>query len=705
MNQAKQTKIYQNILCYGLIVIVSLLSCYLFFLGGISNQDDIYFHLTQSYDVYYGLKNGFFGLSTNHLAMGAFGYNTYLFYGPFPHYLVAFTYLFTEWMGSSLIGCYKFVVMMSMIVSGIYTYLLGMKVSIGSKAISVAGAAIYILSPYRIFCIFCRGAFAESIGMAFIPMLFYGLYRILNDEKFYVSPFVNTVLGVVLLVLSHPFTALLTVIFAVIYLLCNIIKIIHIFKRKHTVVFTLCSMVLIIGLVFFYVMPTLQAKNSGIYIVCDSGSVWTTLEHVASSTNSSRSFSGFLNNEWISGQISNGTWVETYSLNYLIIGGVIGLFSAVLMMIADYFIQKAPKSKYYRFIVDLIVLFLMPLIIYRRLEVILGLAVYYLVFILVMILKDHKEIEKAGDKKEHIYKNPDIYFLIISSIVLLVFIFKADVWKYVPSIFYQCQFAWREWSLFNFFVDFLIIYCFSYLNQTKFKGTKYAVAALSMLNIVFFSFNQAYIEKRVKYELDGGYEYSLVDEEFTSNVRHEGAMNEYLPLVFSDETYTSKFSNSLYKSVRYALDTQSNFITTPDKYNSSTYCPRSLEGKATVKATVLKTPEVTLSASVSEANTLIQIPQFYYDGYQVKLINQDTNSSSTMDAIATDGLVSFKVAEAGNYTVEVKYTGTKAYRLGKYLFVVSLVGLIALGSTGLALRKKDEKEDHPENSLTKNLKV
>lgn len=691
LKNIKGKKLGRLLAIYGFIAAVSVLSCYLFLLDGLPGQDDIYFHMTQCYDVYYGLKNGFYGLSTNHVAMGAFGYNVYLFYGALPHYLVAFTFLITEWMGSSLIGCYKFIVILSMFVSGVFTYLLALRVSKGNTAIGLVGATLYILFPYRIFCIFWRGAFAESVGMAFIPMLFYGLYRILNDKEFYVAPFVNTILSIVFLVLSHPFTALLSVCFALVYLLCNIKKLIKALKRKPTPLFTVLSLVLVVGLVFFYVIPTFAAKSSGLYVVNDPVRVWTTYEHMASTVVDTNIFAGFFYIPWITTHFNNSLLGDSFTLSYLFISGFIGILSILLSLIADYFIQKAPKSKYYRFLVDLAVLFILPATLYRRVEVLISLGIYYVLFVLIMLLKDAPSPEDDTESKKAFYKNPDVYFLLVSCSVLLIFLYTGWVWKYVPSIFYQGQFAWRIWSLFDFFAVFVAIYLLSYLQYVKWPHKKYIYAIMGTIAISFMSFNEAYLEKRAPYIYDGGYPYTLIDYSFAEGVTSEGSANEYMPLVFAQDDYVPKYSNSLYYPIDYALAYRTNFIHSLEDYNSARYCPRALEGSATVKATKLRTPEVSLDATVTSDNTLIQIPQFYYSGYAAKITDVSSNSSSYAEVVDTDGLVSFKVASAGTYTVEVTYRGTGSYRIGKYIFILSAVGLVALGVGGYYYRKKKEK--------------
>jgi hypothetical protein len=528
--------------------------------------------------------------------------------------------------------------------------------------------------------------------MAFIPMLFYSLYRILNDKEFYVSPFINTILAVVFLVLSHPFTALLDVTFALLYLLVNIKKLIKVLKRKGSVAYTLISLVLVVGLVYFYAIPTFIAKNTGSYIVCDADTVWTTYDSIVLSIKASSHYSGFFDLTWIKGSLTNPIFNGTFSVSYLLISMGVGLAGILLSLVTDYFIQKLPYSKYYRFLADLFVLFILPSLFYRRIEVLIGLGIYYIFFLLLILYKDAPSPEDDMMSPRHfILRDSDFYYVLVSAGIVITFIFCGVVWKGVPSLFYQAQFAWREWSLFSFFCTDLVIYLLSYLQYVPFKGKKYVYAICGCVAVLFMSFNHAYVEKRAVYEESGSYYYSVINEDYVRNVTHEGVANEYLPIVFSDSSYVSKYSNSLYTQVSKALSNQTNFIHSLDMYNSSTYCPRALEGDSDFKATKLNTPSVTLLGTVCQDNSLIQIPQFYYDGYEAKVTDMTTNSVSYASISEVDGLVAFKVSKAGTYTIDVSYKGSKNYRIGKYLFVISSVGLVALGVSGYLFRKKKEK--------------
>ena len=112
-----------------------------------------------------------------------------------------------------------------------------------------------------------------------------------------------------------------------------------------------------------------------------------------------------------------------------------------------------------------------------------------------------------------------------------------------------------------------------------------------------------------------------------------------------------------------------------------------------VFVTELNTPSVGFDIIVNE-DALIQIPQFFYDGYQIKATNTSDESTIELEPVNVDCLISFKL-NAGSYHVEVRYVGPKVRRVFNALWYVGLAGDVALGSFGiyeLISKKRKEKE-------------
>ena len=223
MSKAEFAKdLFKKIFPYLLIITAAFLSTFVYFNKGIVSGDDIAFHLSMTNDVLYGLKHGYWTISANHLHLGGFALNNFGFYGPLTHYSAAiFTFLF-EWAGATPSIGLKAVVILSAVLGGIYTYFFAMKVSKNNRIVSTISAVLFVFLPYRIFCALCRCAFAESVAICFIPIVFYACYSITHDEKYSVHPYVALCVGAIGVILSHAFTGLLTAIFAFVYLIFNI---------------------------------------------------------------------------------------------------------------------------------------------------------------------------------------------------------------------------------------------------------------------------------------------------------------------------------------------------------------------------------------------------------------------------------------------------------------------------------------------------
>ena len=87
--------LFKKFFPYVVIIIASVLSCFVYVCNGLAAGDDIGFHLGMVNDLIYGFDHGYFGYSTNHLFIGGFALYNYAYYGPVTHYGAAiYTFLF-----------------------------------------------------------------------------------------------------------------------------------------------------------------------------------------------------------------------------------------------------------------------------------------------------------------------------------------------------------------------------------------------------------------------------------------------------------------------------------------------------------------------------------------------------------------------------------------------------------------------------------
>lgn len=167
--------------CIVLIGCIFAIS-YVFFNNGMPSGDDIHFHLSEIYDVYNAAINGLNPFGPNTIAMGNVAYNAHMFYAPLPHLFAGeLMYLFHN-IGMTAVVAMKTTDIIFIAISGFYSYALGKRMTKSNIGGLILGIA-YIFHPYRIFCMICRCAFSESIAISLIPVIFYGVYSLLNEKK------------------------------------------------------------------------------------------------------------------------------------------------------------------------------------------------------------------------------------------------------------------------------------------------------------------------------------------------------------------------------------------------------------------------------------------------------------------------------------------------------------------------------------------
>ena len=174
------------------------------------------------------------------------------------------------------------------------------------------------------------------------------------------------------------------------------------------------------------------------------------------------------------------------------------------------------------------------------------------------------------------------------------------------------------------------------------------------------------------------------DEEDAMANKYIGVMNEYMPQIFYQKDYESEYANSLYTQIKISIGHQERYRFAKEDYIS----PAFLTGEGSLTCTELNTPDVVFDANI-ESESLIQLPQFYYDGYEIKLVDKTTGESSFAEVVNVDSLVSF-TASAGEYTIYVSYPGPTIRRVFNVIFFVGIGGIVGLSI--LAVRELYQKK-------------
>ena len=169
---------------------------------------DFVFHVSRIEAITRSLSSGIFPMRIDQLCFNGYGTADGVMYGSAFLYFPALLHL----MGMSLTGAYNaYTVLMTG--AAVYIAYYSLKGIVGDKAFSMAGAALYVIAPYRMLDVYMRSAVGEYTAMTFLPLIVYGLYRIYTEdikEKKYKTAFVPLFLGMSGIINSHVLTVEMT---------------------------------------------------------------------------------------------------------------------------------------------------------------------------------------------------------------------------------------------------------------------------------------------------------------------------------------------------------------------------------------------------------------------------------------------------------------------------------------------------------------
>ena len=670
MTKERVLNIFKKYFPYVVLVVATLISSWIYFLPGIAGGDDIAFHLSMVNDVVYGIRHGYFGLSTNHLFMGGFALYNFGFYGPVTHFGAGLFVVLFSWAGTTPLVGLKFMIVSSGLLGGIYMYKLALKMSNGHRVVALISSVLFIFLPYRLFCALARCAYAESIAMALIPMVFYGAYSFLHDKEYRVEPYVAFSIGASLIVLSHPFTGLVTAIFGVLYMLFNAKGIYDNRKNYKALISLGASVVVTAFLLLFYITNTYYYESLNYYNLSDAERQWTTYEHMAMETSRTYDFSGFINIIYINNS-QGADWWNKENVSSLLFSAALYFVGMILAIVLDNVLRPLKFSKWYRHPSAILIAFLFPLIFKVRVEIYLAIAISLLVYFFISYLV--RVLPSSEEENKPLYKNIDLYFLVVSIVICLILLFSPIAWYFVPSILYKGQFAWRMWSITAFLVAMLIALLLSH-----FKAKNAILIGTSVIACSIVTLTMGTLEKRVYYEVkptkvivEDGYEYA-------KRIKYSGVQNEMVPQIFEKDDYVSDYANSLYTKVKNAIHNRSNFIYSLEEY----YDPAFLEGSGTCQIYEYNSPNNKFHVDITSETALVQLPQLYYKGYYIY-----SGSSYLGEAKNVDGLVSLQLKQ-GTYDISLQFKGSKGYQITRPLFYIGVFSLIAGGVFGLVYRTK-----------------
>lgn len=168
----------KNIKYFLIILIAAIIISFPLLKGNI----DVYFddgiqHIGRAYETYLEIQNKDNPKILSNLANG-FGYSWDLFYGPLSTTLI----LIARLIAGTFINSYKLVLFIGILLSGITMYKFVSKLTKNKITGTIAGV-LYMTMPYHLNDMHIRNALGEFLSYIFIPLVFLGIYKLLNKEK------------------------------------------------------------------------------------------------------------------------------------------------------------------------------------------------------------------------------------------------------------------------------------------------------------------------------------------------------------------------------------------------------------------------------------------------------------------------------------------------------------------------------------------
>lgn len=614
---------------YFLILIISIIPSIVLCNKGFVAGHDNDFHFAQIKDLFDSITNKHFNYYINFECSHFLGMGVKLMYAPLSHFFVVLIAIILAPFGISLTAAMKLTIYLSILFSGIFTYHLGLKMT-NNKIAALIAASIYMLFPYRYTDIYIRNAFAETIAMAFIPLVFNGIYSILKMKKIELKPFFITICGVVLVFMTHNITAIYTFSFVFIFALFYIKDIFRLIKDKYFWLATIVSLIIMVLLVSPLLFPMLEHRALGIYRIFDAKAMNTNIGNVTGEIDRSivflyagvnESFEYYL--YWFI-PISVCLFTAIYCFKsyfisrnkYYIIGIILGGCSSICLLICTICLYSFSLAFYLALLLEILILF-------------------------IPLKKDRQKLEIN---------------LIIAITLLLIFSFaltmNKSLWKIMPKFFYTIQFAWRLWVFVGFFLGILACLLFNILyyekNDIAVKAIGAILACASIMVIRPISSNAYDTSSDIQ-----------IDIEDTYYVYSAGWQLEYFPKVFLEGPKSSfwwSWYNTIYK-----------------KTDEKILMAGIKDGKAVVTNYQYSPDSITFHIEAEKLST-IEIPRIYYLGYEITI---DSNDEITkLDYFCSEGYVGFKTDKSGDVTV--KYKGTKLMRSAKYTFSLGIILIVAI---------------------------
>lgn len=257
---------------YLIIVIIGLLISIPFLWVQLYLSDDGKYHLLRLIGLDNSMEYGSFPFLVFPFFCKNWGYSMMTFY---PQLVTYIPYVLGLISGAFSTGL-KIFASLTVVFSGIFMYNLVNEVT-KKKGIAFLSAILYMIFPYRFECLFNRFAIGEFTAFLFIPIVFQGLYNLLQGDKkrhYYIA------IGATGLLLTHTISTVYTALFCLIFVLFNL----KAFFNKEVIKKCLINIVFILLVSAMFIIPMLEFKFTAEYAILEPDVMKTNAENVYTKT-------------------------------------------------------------------------------------------------------------------------------------------------------------------------------------------------------------------------------------------------------------------------------------------------------------------------------------------------------------------------------------------------------------------------------------
>lgn len=262
----------KKVIHYIIIIIVGLLVSIPLKWLQLRATDDGWLHLLRSIGIDNAVNYAKFPFLVQPFFCNDWGYSMTAFYPTIVSYLPYFLGLIAGTFANGL----KVFASITIILSGIFMYKFLIEVT-NRKNVALLAALIYMVLPYRFEDIYNRFAIGEFTAFVFIPLVFLGLYNLLNGDgkkHYYI------VIGAAGLMLSHTISTVYTALFCVLYILLNFKK----FIDKDVIKKCIIDVFFILLITAIFWVPMLEFESNANYSIFEPDVLKTSGKYVADNT-------------------------------------------------------------------------------------------------------------------------------------------------------------------------------------------------------------------------------------------------------------------------------------------------------------------------------------------------------------------------------------------------------------------------------------